>query len=147
MHSTSLSAHMMWWNSQKEKYCLKCTYRTRYLTTYHLNSSPCLYLTCKLLFVISFVLISQLRFKHAGLGTHLSNLGCLSRTVGWWVLLVVSKREEGIVALQVPTGPLNPRMVGAGTKMRTHYILANDVATDLATVPSRLISTYVCVRH
>ena len=39
---------------------------------------------------------------HAVLGTH---FGCLSRT-GYVCLLVVNEREEGVVAVHLPTGPL-----------------------------------------
>ena len=39
---------------------------------------------------------------HAVLGTH---FGCLSRT-GYVCLLVVNEREEGVVVVHLPTGPL-----------------------------------------
>ena len=56
------------------------------------------------------------------MGTHSSyQLGCLSRTDGYELVvtvLEVSEKEEGVVAIHLPTGPLkNPLWVGASTEI------------------------------
>ena len=53
-------------------------------------------------------------------------LGCLSGTDGWWLvvtLLEVSEKEQGVMAIQLPIGSLKTRSgFGAGTEMRTQYL-------------------------
>ena len=62
----------------------------------------------------------HLRFKDVVLGTHLSYLGCLSRTV--CILLLGISEREGVVALHLPIGTLKTLYVGVSTVMRTQNL-------------------------
>ena len=60
---------------------------------------------------------------------HSYELGCLYMTVCLYLvvtLLEVSEKEEALVALHLPIGPLKkPLWVGAGNEMRTQYLSAH----------------------
>ena len=61
------------------------------------------------------------------MGRHSSyQLGCLSRTEGWYLVLTilrVSEREECVVALHLPTEPVKRNLlVGIGNVMWTQYL-------------------------
>ena len=76
---------------------------------------------------------SKLLWYTPVIGTHSSyQLGCLSteRLVVVVTLLEVSDREEGVVALHLPIGPLKTLLwVGVGTKMRTQNLPAHSPIT------------------